>query len=538
MESQSKLVSTHGFNSQHADIDKLVFLEGVINSTSSKMEVHCTQKHFNHVMTKKDFFDSKNVKELCRKGVPYKYFKSVILKLFNVENEDKSTFDVKVIKVFKDRDRSKLGDYIPYYSDHASFEENLPENYLTENGIKSVKEVQWLLCSVVPNIQHSPLILKLNYLFHLFLETHQVYFVLKNLLNMNYNCKDLYKIRWHMRFFQEDNQKLIQSVMVSFKELMDKSGKIGVEYLENELGFNTEELVYDMIFNLFIGYLRFEGVYRVFVLYLREGTKIFFRVCFALLRDISSYANLIKSKKKEDIIKAIKDECLKINDFDSLFEKALNFNLTRNNNKFIYQEAKPDSEKKDVQAYYLPSFITFPNCKKILSEESLLTMWKNLPVELRLKDLQMIYSSQIDGIGLKNVFNAGQKLLDKNLNGVESYVSLMVLETSEKHIFGCLTGRLIMPTIGKFETPEFTSLVTFFPEFKLYPANPNAIGEIIYIDSQSMLFGIGDKGPSFSLNADMSHGFSHESAAFNNPSLIDSKSGEYFIVNIEVYIFS
>ena len=81
-------------------------------------------------MSKKDFFDSKNTKELCRNGIPYMYIREFILKMFNCETELENSFHIKLEKVFKERDRTKLGDYVPYLTGKNSFNESLSEHYL------------------------------------------------------------------------------------------------------------------------------------------------------------------------------------------------------------------------------------------------------------------------------------------------------------------------------------------------------------------------------------------------------------------------
>lgn len=59
----------------------------------------------------------------------------------------------------------------------------------------------------------------------------------------------------------------------------------------DEKGINKEELFRDMIGNFFFKYLPFavpicsmQFVYKIFIIYLNEGVKIFFRVVYSLMK--------------------------------------------------------------------------------------------------------------------------------------------------------------------------------------------------------------------------------------------------------------
>lgn len=176
-------------------INKDKLNKGSIEDFNKKLEGFCTEKHFKHVMTKKDFFESKNVKELCRAGIPFKYFKDVTLKLFNFTNDDTiEHFTIRRDKVFKGIEVKDVGNYVPYFTGNNLFEESFNYDILTEEGILSVKEIQWMLNSVIPTIEHSPILIKLNALLHFLLEPYEVYSLLRTLINMNYNKTDLHKL--------------------------------------------------------------------------------------------------------------------------------------------------------------------------------------------------------------------------------------------------------------------------------------------------------------------------------------------------------
>lgn len=488
-------------------------------------------------MSKKDFFESKNVKELCRSGIPFKYFKDVTLKLFNFTNDDTiEHFTIRKDKVFKGVEVKDVGNYVPYFTGNNSFEESFNYDILTEEGILSVKEIQWMLNSVIPTIEHSPILIKLNALLHFLLEPYEVYSLLRSLINMNYNKTDLHKIRWHLRFQYEDNIKLAQSILESYKELAGKPLNTGLENLES-IGFSPIKLIEDMIFAFFINYLSIEGLMRLLPFYLREGVKALYRITYAVLKEINPH--LCKISNKHTVIEEAKKACKGITDYKKLFASAFEYYLTRNNNKFVLQEFKDDVEDNDLKKsnFYLPLITRFPKCHSILNNQMILSLWSEIPSELKVKDLHMIFSTDVDGFSIKTIFEAGGKLLDKNLNSPSDYTTLFVIETQNNEIFGGLMSRLIVPTEKNFNRPYNILLLSFLPQLKIYQPSEDS-GDILFIDDQSFLYGIGDCGASIRLNSDMSHGYSHKSTAFTSPVLTKSNDGEYHIKKVEVYIIS
>ena len=84
-------------------------------------------------MSKKKLLISKNLKQLCREGIPVKYG-SVLLKMFKVcfTAED---YNNEKVEVLKGRKFSEMWDQVPTFC-HKSLEEALPAHYLNEEGME------------------------------------------------------------------------------------------------------------------------------------------------------------------------------------------------------------------------------------------------------------------------------------------------------------------------------------------------------------------------------------------------------------------
>ena len=70
----------------------------------SHLEETCTEKVFNHVLSKPNLFESKNAKNLVRGGVPPKYMHDFLLKLFNLTQIDNKNYESKYEYIFKNND--------------------------------------------------------------------------------------------------------------------------------------------------------------------------------------------------------------------------------------------------------------------------------------------------------------------------------------------------------------------------------------------------------------------------------------------------
>jgi len=497
------------------------------------MEVFCTPKHFEHVMSKKDFFESKNTKELCRNGIPYFYIKDFFLKMFSCQNELEESFKLKYNKVFKKRDTSKLGDYVPYLTGYKTFDESLQCCFLNERGIQSVKEVQWLLNSLIPTMEFSPILLKLNSILHLYFSSSQVFFILKNLINLNYSLKETYKIRWHMRFNYDDNSKVITSIIESLKEISGKSGKCTMEHLDS-LGITAKAIVEDIVFNFFLGYLSFEALMRLFPFFLREGTKALYRMVYSFFKQIQH--KVLELKDPKTVKDEIKKAGLAITDISKLFYDAFNYSLNRNNNKYDFTPVPEGDEFSNRRtSYYLPSLTEIEKSKRILDEDGIIRLWQNFPLEIKIKDCNMIYSSSVHGFNLKSVYQVSESLLSKNLNSENDYTSLFIIQTQNDEIFGGCMSRLISPTFNNKVSPQFAILIKFTPEFEVFSISENSKLDLISGDESSFLFVIGENGAAIRLDDSLNHGYSNPCAAFNSPALTINTDGEYFIKNFEVY---
>lgn len=485
------------------------------------LQSYCTDKVFKHVLSKKNLFESKNAKSLGRAGVPCKYMRDFLIKLFSVENAD-SIFQAKFSIVFKDFDPTYIEDFVPFFTGFKTLKESLPVDFFTEEGLQKLKEVLWLMNSVISNIEFSPLLIKIVSIILIFCSQAETFIIMKNLLEMNYNLSETYKIRWHFRFTYTDNLKLISSINESIREISAKSGKEIFEFFER-INFPPEKLYEDMVYGLLFDYLNFEGLIRLIPFFMIEGVKSLYRICYALIKTLK--ADILKVKSADEVIKVARSKAKEISDVNKLFSLAYSFKLTRYNNKYDFQPM-PD---KDLFAgrrnnFYLPKFSTK---SQILKEKEIVKLWSILPLNLRIKDAKLIFNTESDGYSINTIYN----LYDSNEGDKEIF---FVIETTEGEAFGGYMNRMLRHTNNKYERPVQSLLLSFRPEIHIFEPNKTS-DEILYCDSQCFMFGGGPEGPVIRIDKDLNNGFSNKGNCFNAPVLVSNKDGEFKLRKMEIF---
>ena len=186
-----------------------------------------------------------------------------------------------------------------------TFEESLPVNYMKEEGIQTVKEILWMLNSVVHNIEHSPIIIKIVSLILLFCSKIETYEIMKELLEINNKTSETYKIRWHFKFIFNDNHKIITSIIESLKSISSILKELFVHF--DNINFPIEKLIEDMVFGFFMEYFNFNGLIMLLPLFLNEGVKILYRLIYAILKTFK--ASILKIKSPDDLIFEVRKMC-------------------------------------------------------------------------------------------------------------------------------------------------------------------------------------------------------------------------------------
>lgn len=514
--------------SQYFDVsklkDRIPSFEYLLNELN-KLKGSCDEKSFQHVYQKKTLLKSLNAKKLCREGIPLQYMKTFLLKLFHVEFSP-DDYANKCKFVFKGRQIGSLGNFVPLFT-NKSFHESLPVHFLKPEGIEALKEILWLLNSVIPIIEYSPLIIKLTSLFLIFLSKEETYEIMRTLLEINLNPLEINKIRWHFRFTYTENLKISSSVNETIRSLSDDQTNKKLSALTYQC--TSDKLIEDLSRSFFLDYLNFIGVLRFLPFFLYEGTKAIYRLSYALIKNIDvDKITKVEGQSPAEIMFSFKQKAVELRDIATLYKNSFELKLNRKNNKYLEQEVVDIKELLNKRNYYyLPSFSP-PS--KILSDENIISLWGLLPLEVKTFDGKLIYDVITSP---KADLTTLYEMCEKNES---TSVIIIIIETETGEVFGCImNSNIIFSEEGHWIKPKNAHLYTIKPTVAVYSTKPIE-NEIVLFEPGALRFGNGKDGPAISISHDLKKGWTEEDTIFGKSKLLTSDSGDFSIKNMEIFL--
>ncbi|CAD8063609.1 unnamed protein product [Paramecium sonneborni] len=293
---------------------------------------------------------------LIRKGVPCSLAKKIILDTFRLTYVDCEAEYLSALKVvFKNKQIPKTFKNVPLFGCNTNENDEDEEfNYLNESekkiqlilkvqilnqqGIEALIRLLWIVNNLNHFLEYNPMLLHIIVLLLIFLSEAQTYCVLQFMIKDSQQClndhQNKQQLRWHLIM----NEEHFKETATTFYETVSKRSKTfsNVYQFMQNIHFDSFELFQEMSINLMLTYLPFSTVLKIFIIYLNEGIKIYFRIFYSVLRYIS------------DDIKSCKSN----SNFKSIFRKKLmNLNIEQQNN-IIKQAFKLSlSESEQVKSY-------------------------------------------------------------------------------------------------------------------------------------------------------------------------------------------
>ena len=549
---------------QYLDIEKLeqkIPNYRYLNDELNKLEETTTQSSYQHVMSKKKLLISRNAKQLCRDGIPIKYIKPVLLKMFNV-NFTKEDFENKRAEVLKGRKFSEMGGQAPTFCDR-SFEEVLPFHYLNEEGVKALKEVLWLLNGVLPKLEYCPSLVGIASILLLFLSKEETYELLRNVIEEDINPGDLANIRWHFRYSLNENIRLYLSIVNSIMDISKQSVINQFKLIEN-YGLPKVKLIQDMADKFFVDYVNFIGILKFVPFFLYEGVKGLYRYAYglismcpfkivqqpkkeepkeddstqihsmSLLADQISLKYDFEKRPESEVLKLYKDVTNKLENWSFFLDNAKEWDLNHRNNTYV--TLKIPSKIKELfprvkKGNYIPSLFTD---SKILTKDIIPKLWDIVPVDVKYSDGLLLFDKLSSPEGDLNAIYKICEKMDDNI------MILFVIKTKNGEIFGGIMDQVIkLYDDGRFRIPISAYLFSVEPEIKIYAPKDRMHSEIVCFEPGALRYGNGEDGPAITLESDLKVGWTHKNTVFGNDiSLLKdyTDDGEFIIDNLEIYI--
>ena len=534
----------------------------LLQSNLIDLDLGCIEEQFNYVYNKKNFYKSKNAKELCRKGIPIKYMKIFFKKLLNIENY-KENYELKYSMTILNINPKYLGDYVPYFcGNKRKLKEVLPIHYLNEEGLTSLKLIMWLVSDLVPKMEYCPQIIKICSILLIFFEKEEAYEAMRTLIEMNYNPNDIYKLRWHFRFSNMENDKLINSISV-FLENESENMKNLFEFFKNN-GLEPKLLIQDFCEGLFLNYLNFVGILRFICIFIYEGTKSLYRFIYGILNYIYEQKFDELKNTKKSIITKIKELIINITDYKKIIADSFNLQISRYNNGYLKDDNGEDIEELEkpfeapsnyntendnesqndairkrinekekekenyyIYDYYLPKIEPKSN---ILKTKEIIELWESLPKKMRHKDLMTIYSLSKKKINMISIIELSKKY-------PQNYSVLLIIETEQNELFGVILPKMLQKTEEK-EYIELDNcfLVNFRPKFNLYKDNYSKGIKMLCCNKKGLWFCKQDVGDLFNIDGTLSEGRTcKDNTYFGHVNL--TKKENFIIKDLEILLF-
>ena len=518
-------------HSNYIDIDliqeKIPSFKYLWNSCQS-LENFCTEKLFTHTMGKPDLFESQNAKNIVRNGIPPKYIREFLLKLFKIDTTaalSETKYKKLRVLVLKNYNCENLENYVPYFTGLKNLNDSLCCHYLNEKGILALKEILWMINHLINEIEFCPILINVISMILLFCNKYETLEIIINLINSDLYIKDLSLIRWHMRFNYNENIKMITSIAESLKEISYKSCGELYDHLK-KIHFRPEKLYEDICFGFFYKYFNFYGMIRLLPFFMLEGVKSFYRLIYAIEKITKD--SLININNPDKIIQQVRELCMSLEDINDLFEIGYSFNLNRYNNKYENQVDVNIKQNKKNNIYYLP---TINSDSLILSQKQIIHLWEFIPLDFKLCDISIIYTFNRNNpvCKLEDVINALQNKYKSNIN------ILFLIKTVDNEIFGFLIDENIKNTEDKFIKPNKSFLVGIEPDFKIYQINEK-INDVLLINNDKIIFGKNyNETYAIKIEGDLLSGQNCEGDCFNNPKFVKDDKGNFQIEYIEIF---
>lgn len=549
---------------QYLDVEKLgakIPNFRYLNNELQKLDSQTSKSTYEHVMSKKKLLLSKNAKQLCRDGIPVRYMRAVLLKMFNVFCTP-SEYNNQKLEVLKGRDFSEMGDQIPTFCD-KTFEEALPVHYLNDEGVKALKEVLWLLSGVLPKMEYCPALVPLASFLLLFMTKEETYQLLRNIIEADLTPGDMSNIRWHFRYNLNENIRLYLAISCAIIDISKPTVVEQFKVIEN-YGLPKIRLIQNMCETFFLDYINFIGVLKLVPFFLYEGIKGIYRYAYGLVA-ICPF-KIVKQKSKEEqeaeqklsltgtmylltdqlaleydfekrpeaeVLKLYKETSNKLENWSFFLNTIQDWDLTHRNNS--YTSLKIPSKAKDLfppveKTQYIPNL--FPE-SKILTGGLLPKVWEIMPQDVKYNEGIILFDKTTSPEGdLNAIYNICEKLED-------SMLVLFIIKTTNGEVFGGIMDQAIkLYDDGKFRIPISAYLFSAAPEAKVYKPKDRMHSEIVCFEAGAIRFGNGEDGQAITLDSDLKTGWTQKNSVFGNDICLlkdYTNDGEFTIENLEIY---
>ena len=453
-----------------------------------------------------------HLKLLIRAGIPLDKLRHVVLDIFernsysaNIEYEcaSKVAFADHIPETFKN---------VPLFSYSNEIEEVLPVHYLNEEGIMALKRIMWVFDKNIPRLEYCPILSQVVSLLLVFMTESEGYCVVKEMIDRSQNLiedkENIKTLKWYFTMKKEEYEVFLESQCIYMRA--HRSGFRGLwKHLQGK-HYDCNQLFWELCKTLFLGILPLPLALRIFMAYLNEGIKIYYRFCLAILKMYEK--DILACNNMEAVFPLLKEKCRKMtkDEFDNLLSTAyttLKFRSFKRKLPSIHPESFHAPESKKL---YLPVPVMSSPSNTFKSQE-FETLWEWLPVHLKRTRPQLKYSSKVHGWSLNTLYSCCTEDSEIEYEGI-----LIFIRTTEDVLFGAfIEGMIEGCTTTVLGENDDSFVFQLEPEEIKY----NATGKnniCLICEKEALTVGAGGKGPAIYLTNNLLNGYSFCSDTYLN----------------------
>lgn len=325
--------------------------------------------------------------------------------------------------------------------------------YLNESGKSAAKRVLCVLSEMDKEIDCCPTIPDIVQALLLVMTEHDAFACLYAMLTISK------RTQWYFRTSRIQHTLYIETFTAMITIYVPE---VGNHF--NSIKYDMTQLAEEWLTRSFFSFFPLHILLRLLDGFMYEGTKIFYRAGFAVLKILSKHiVKCISTEKMTELI----IEKMKLIQEDDLFYFVYNFNIRR---KHLQNMDKKSRE--NVDSYKLRGRVTSYIKPKIMSTSSIIqnqAYWDSIfswiPYRQRLKELHNLFSTEKDGYSIHQLVrkckDSGSIVLIFMVQPIEEYEPL--INNSELEEDGSMDGMEIVDLIKK-KRQEGVSLLKLMKE--------------------------------------------------------------------------
>jgi hypothetical protein len=405
--------------------------------------------------------------------------------------------------------------------DELPYQESLKLPFLNGAGHSALSRILWCIRKQHSELEYNPLVAKTGALLLVFLTEAEAYAVLEHMVSSSIEIlRDEGSgqwLRWHFTMTQTQFSQLGAAFLDSTQKLSNTFRLIYGHLQSIKYDFNG--LFESLVSSLFLGFLPFRVVFRIWVIFLNEGVKALFRMVFALLRVQAK--SILENSTESTMTELIRKLSINMDEAtaDAFIKKAFSLHFERLD-QILGGYSAGQQKVRSVTAYYFPSM---SHNSGIIESSHLELIWNWLPGAYKILNPELVWSTALHGYNLAGMLRKAEEKAD--------YPSLLVLKARDDSILGAFSDE--MPRLG----PAFTgSNETFIfradsRQARAFRAS-NLNDQFLGCSEKALVYGQGGEGPGLVIEDNLRRAQSHRCETFSSERLAE---GRLEVGGLELY---